>query len=209
MNKWLLGVLVLLLTACHSVVEPTRELSFKLDDGTVQKFGFTKQGALPVGNGVYKVEQLGLMLYQHPRTHRVEYAWDVMVNVKEQAASSIKVSQLLNDGQLETLLWDNDLQQESAHPDAWRRLNNGAKVNWFAARWHGISAGKEAARASWMKNTQSEAMFVFKIDIEDTMGNRHTLYQPMVVSQESKTQYQARIQDALVKENGRKKIRTR
>ena len=180
-------VLVLLLLAACQNTSPSRQLDFKLDGGATQTFDFTKRGALPADNGVYKVEGLGLMLYQHPQSKQVYFAWDVVVNVKAQAVNKISVSQVLNTGGLQALLVDARPQHENG--EKWRQLSNGGKVNVQASRWHAVSRGRPVSSAAWLNDTQQDSMFVFKIEIEDSEHKIHVLYQPMVISADSKVEY--------------------
>lgn len=186
MRKLTCALILVLLAGCQSVA-PSRQLDFKLDNGATQTFDFTKRGALPADNGIYKVEGLGLMLYQHPQSKHAYFAWDVVVNVKAQAVSKITVSQVLNNGGLQTLLLDARPQRENG--EKWRQLGNGGKVNVQAARWHAVSAGRPVSSAAWLHDTQQNSMFVFKIEIEDGEHKQHVLYQPMVISADSKAEY--------------------
>ena len=183
----LIGVFILVVLAACQSTKPNRQLDFKLDNGVTQAFDFTKRGALPADNGVYKVEGLGLMLYQQPQTKHVYFAWDVVVNMQAQAASKITVSQVLNNGQLQALLVDARPGLENA--GKWRHLANGGTVNIMAKRWHAVTAGRPVSSVAWLNDAGKDSMFVFKIDIEDTEYKHHVLYQPMVVSAESKVQY--------------------
>ena len=180
-------VLVLMLLAACQNTSPSRQLDFKLDGGATQTFDFTKRGALPADNGIYKVEGLGLMLYQHPQSKQVYFAWDVVVNVKAQAVNKISVSQVLNTGGLQALLVDAWPQRENG--EQWRKLSNGGKVNVQASRWHAVSRGRPVSSAAWLNDTQQDSMFVFKIEIEDSEHKIHVLYQPMVISADSKVEY--------------------
>ena len=180
-------VLVLLVLAACQNTSPSRQLDFKLDGGATQTFDFTKRGALPADNGVYKVEGLGLMLYQHPQSKQVYFAWDVVVNVKAQAVNKISVSQVLNTGGLQALLVDARPQHENG--EKWRQLSNGGKVNVQASRWHAVSSGRTVSSAAWLNDIQQDSMFVFKIEIEDSEHKIHVLYQPMVISADSKVEY--------------------
>ena len=182
----LLTATVLLLAACQNLT-PSRQLDFKLDNGQTQTFEFTKRGALPADNGVYKVEGLGLMLYQNPLKKQVYFAWDVMVNTKALTPNKITVSQVLNNGKVQTLLTDARPQLENG--DKWRHLVNGGKVNIQAQRWHAVSTGRPVSQAAWLSDVTQDSMFVFKIEVEDVDHKQHVLYQPMVVSADSKAEY--------------------
>ena len=182
-----MGVLVFLILAACQSTKSSRQLDFKLDNGMTQTFDFTKRGALPADNGIYKVEGLGLMLYQQAQTKQVYFAWDVVVNMQAQDASKITVSQVLNNGQLQTLLVDARPGLENA--GKWRHLANGGKVNIMAKRWHAVTTGRPVSSVAWLNDAGNDSMFVFKIDIEDVERKHHVLYQPMVVSAESKAEY--------------------
>lgn len=190
------AVIGLGLSACQSTTA-TRHLDFQLDNGKTQTFDFTKRGALPADDGVYKVEALGLMVYQHEQTKQIYYAWDVMVNTKAKAPKKITLSQVLNDGKVQILLEDSEPSLEKGQQ--WRHLKNGARVNVQAARWRAISAGNDMVSAKWLADDQQDAMFVFKLEIEAEDGAQHVLYQPMVVSVESKQQYLQVLKKALSK----------
>ena len=185
-KPWWVMTAVLLLAACQSIT-PSRQLDFKLDNGVTQTFDFTKRGALPADNGVYKVEGLGLMLYQHAQNKQVYFAWDVMVNTKALTPNKITVSQVLNNGRVQILLTDARPQLENG--DKWRHLANGGKVNIQAQSWHAVSTGRPVSQATWLNDVTQDSMFVFKIEVEDVDHKQHVLYQPMVVSADSKAEY--------------------
>ena len=185
MKSWLLACFLLcVLSACQSVV-PSRWFDVALDDGNIQSFALTKHGALPADDGTYKVEQLGLMLYEQDKD--IHYAWDVMVNLSKQNARKIKVSQVLNDQTVLLLLEDDDFEPE--RPENWLDLKSGGKSQWFAKRWRGVWAGERITQVNWLKDLEQETMFVFKIEIWDVDGKSHVLYQPMFVSAQSKQAY--------------------
>ena len=127
------------------------------------------------------------MLYQQAQTKQVYFAWDVVVNLQAQDASKITVSQVLNNGQLQTLFVDARPGLENA--GKWRHLSNGGKVNIMAKRWHAVTTGRPVSSVAWLNDAGNDSMFVFKIDIEDVEHKHHVLYQPMVVSAESKAEY--------------------
>ena len=58
-----------------------------------------------------------------------------------------------------------------------------------AARWHAVSAARHVSTEAWLHDTQQHSMFVFKIEIEDGEHKQHVLYQPMVISADSKAEY--------------------
>ena len=187
---------IVLLSACQNT-HSTRQIGFKLDDGVTQQFDFTKRGALPADNGTYKVEGLGLMLYQKPKTKEVYYAWDVTVNLAAKPAKSVVVSQVLSGGGVQQMVVDREPMVKN--DGQWRQLPLGAKSSMQAQRWHAVSAGHNINQAKWLAQSDQDAMFVFKVEIVDVTQHTHVLYQPMVVSQDSKKQYLKVLQDALNK----------
>lgn len=176
---------VLGLGACQST-SPNRQLDFQVDGGKVQSFQMTERGALPADDGTYHVENLGLMLYQADNG-QIEYAWNFVVNIETKAPSHIQVSQVLNNGALQTLIADEFLHDQ--RDGAWRNLDGGGRSQVLANRWHAISRGQNMAQVTWLHQANAETMFVFKIEIQAQDGSRSVLYQPMVLAPQSKQQY--------------------